>query len=188
MVRLAVGPPGALARTFNRRLRRDTAPLRQRLPRQPGAGQHRHSEVADGRGRGLPRRLPPSLRANEPGRHDPGARRRHGRGLPADICPAYFDDQPTIEAMNLMGFEVGTLGNHEFDEGEETLLRQVSDADLPYVSTNVVYADTGELVLDPYAIVEQDGVKIGFIGVTTRSEEHTSELQSRQYLVCRLLL
>jgi 5'-nucleotidase len=87
------------------------------------------------------------------------------------LISAYFDDRPTIEAMNLMGFEVGTLGNHEFDEGEKTLLRQVSAADFPYVSANVVYADTGELVLDPYTIVEQDGVKIGFIGVTTPETE-----------------
>ena len=87
------------------------------------------------------------------------------------LISSYFDDEPTIEAMNLMGFDVGTLGNHEFDEGEKLLRNQLNDADFPYVSANVVYADTGELVLDPYTIVEQDGVKIGFIGVTTPETE-----------------
>jgi 5'-nucleotidase len=114
------------------------------------------------------------------------------------LISSYFHDEPTIEAMNLMELDVGTLGNHEFDEGAQEMLRlidggQRSDegafkigpdgepintsdpdfagADFPYISANVVYADTGELVLDPYTIVERDGVKIGFIGVTTPETE-----------------
>jgi 5'-nucleotidase len=114
------------------------------------------------------------------------------------LISSYFHDEPTIEAMNLMGLDVGTLGNHEFDEGEQELLRLInggqrndggefkigpdgepintsdpdfSGADFPYISANVVYADTGDLVLDPYTIVERDGVKIGFIGVTTPETE-----------------
>ena len=35
----------------------------------------------------------------------------------------YFHDEPTVRAMNLMDFDVGTLGNHEFDEGGEELTR-----------------------------------------------------------------
>src|SRR3712207_7586245 len=69
-----------------------------------------------------------------------------------------------------------------------------------YLSANAFWTGTGEPLLDPYAVHEVDGVEIGFIGMTLegtadivtqqgiRSEEHTSELQSRQYLVCRLLL
>src|SRR5690349_24238242 len=38
------------------------------------------------------------------------------------------------------------------------------------------------------AIIEHDGIKVGYLGYTSRSEEHTSELQSRRDLVCRLLL
>jgi 5'-nucleotidase len=110
------------------------------------------------------------------------------------LISSYFHDEPTIEATNLMEFDVGTLGNHEFDEGGQEMLRLIdggqrddglqykedasgqlvntsdpdfAGADYPYISANVVYADTGELVLDPYTIVERDGVKVGFIGVTT---------------------
>ena len=110
------------------------------------------------------------------------------------LISSYFHDEPTIEATNLMEFDVGTLGNHEFDEGGEEMLRLIeggqrdddlqfkedasgqlvntsdpefAGANYPYISANVVYADTGELVLDPYTIVERDGVKVGFIGVTT---------------------
>ena len=110
------------------------------------------------------------------------------------LISSYFHDEPTIEATNLMEFDVGTLGNHEFDEGGEEMLRLINGgqrdddlqfkedangqlvntsdpdfagADYPYISANVVYAETGENVLPPYEIVERDGVKVGFIGVTT---------------------
>ena len=85
------------------------------------------------------------------------------------LISSYFHDEPTIEAMNLMDLDVGTLGNHEFDEGEQELLRLInggqrndggefkigpdgepintsdpdfSGADFPYISANVVYAET----------------------------------------------
>ncbi len=110
------------------------------------------------------------------------------------LISSYFHDEPTVKAMNLMEFDVGTIGNHEFDEGGEEMLRLINGgqrddglqfkenakgelvntsdprfagAGFPYISANVVYADTGENVLPPYEIVERDGVKVGFIGVTT---------------------
>src|SRR3712207_8035975 len=39
-----------------------------------------------------------------------------------------------------------------------------------------------------YGLPFEDLIQEGNIGLMKRSEEHTSELQSRQYLVCRLLL
>src|SRR5947209_8815424 len=39
-----------------------------------------------------------------------------------------------------------------------------------------------------YEVMNSDAVRYGGSGLENRSEEHTSELQSRQYLVCRLLL
>ena len=74
------------------------------------------------------------------------------------LISSYFHDEPTIEATNLMEFDVGTIGNHEFDEGGQRNdglqfkedvngeLVNTSDpnfagADYPYISANVVYAD-----------------------------------------------
>jgi 5'-nucleotidase len=62
---------------------------------------------------------------------------------------------------------VGTLGNHEFDEGGAEALRLVHLAHYPYVAANTVTRDGGHLILPPYKIVERAGVKVGFIGVTT---------------------
>jgi 5'-nucleotidase len=83
------------------------------------------------------------------------------------LISSHFKDIPTIEATNLMGFDVGTVGNHEFDEGGAEMLRLVRHAHYPYLAANTLDRDTGKPVLPPYQIVERSGVKIGFIGVTT---------------------
>ncbi|MBS4196693.1 bifunctional metallophosphatase/5'-nucleotidase [Lederbergia citri] len=92
---------------------------------------------------------------------------------------ALLQDEPTVEIMHSIGFDVGTVGNHEFDEGTQELLRMIHGGDhpngtkgykgmnFPVVAANVEYKDTGKLVFDPYTIKEVDGVKIGFIGVAT---------------------
>ena len=83
------------------------------------------------------------------------------------LISSHFDDEPTIEATNQMGFDVGTLGNHEFDEGGAEALRVVGRAHYPYIAANTETRDGGDLILPPYKIVERGGVKVGFIGVTT---------------------
>jgi 5'-nucleotidase len=83
------------------------------------------------------------------------------------LISSHFDDEPTIDATNEMGFDVGTLGNHEFDEGGAEALRLVKRARYPYIAANTETRDGGDLILPPYKIVERGGVKVGFIGVTT---------------------
>ncbi|MEJ7790096.1 MAG: bifunctional metallophosphatase/5'-nucleotidase [Thermoleophilaceae bacterium] len=109
------------------------------------------------------------------------------------LISSHFHDEPSIRATNLMDFDVGTLGNHEFDEGGDELLRllqggqrndgkqfktnehgdevNTSAADYegssyPWIAANT--EDTAKrLELPPTKVIERDGVKIGFIGVTT---------------------
>lgn len=95
---------------------------------------------------------------------------------------ALLQDEPTIRFMNEIGMDVGTIGNHEFDEGVAEMKRLINGgahpkteakygafegANFDYVVANVVDENTNELILPPYAIKEVDGVKIGFIGVVT---------------------
>lgn len=84
------------------------------------------------------------------------------------LISSHFNDEPTMEASNLIGFDVGTVGNHEFDEGGPELLRLLRLARFPYIAANTRYRD-GDLMLPPYEIVERAGVRVGFIGVTTPS-------------------
>ena len=82
------------------------------------------------------------------------------------LISSYFHHRSTIDAINLMHFDVGTLGNHEFDQGGRALATLIGRVRIPYVSANVI--DTrGELRLPPYRVVEKAGVEVGFIGVTT---------------------
>jgi 5'-nucleotidase len=101
------------------------------------------------------------------------------------LISSYFHDEPTVRASNMMRFDVGTVGNHEFDEGGAEMLRLIrggqrtdgpraytSDpnwegARYPYIAANTVERETGEQVLPPYEVVERAGVRVGFIGVTT---------------------
>ncbi|BBW96228.1 bifunctional metallophosphatase/5'-nucleotidase [Geobacillus icigianus] len=90
---------------------------------------------------------------------------------------ALLQDEPTIEVLNKLGFDVGTLGNHEFDEGVAEMLRLIhggyhpatgdfAGADFPYVSANVIDKETKQPILPPYVIKRVNGMPIGFIGVT----------------------
>lgn len=51
----------------------------------------------------------------------------------------YFDEQgfPMLDMMNLAGYDLATLGNHEFDYGQETLKKRLDQANFPFIATNV---------------------------------------------------
>lgn len=93
---------------------------------------------------------------------------------------ALLQDEPTIAIMNKLGFDAATVGNHEFDEGVEEMLRLINGgshpktvekygefegADFPYVAANLVDAATNELILEPYHIEDVNGIPVGIIGV-----------------------
>jgi 2',3'-cyclic-nucleotide 2'-phosphodiesterase (5'-nucleotidase family) len=87
---------------------------------------------------------------------------------------------PTIATYNAMGYNVATFGNHEFDWGQVNLGNRTTQADYPYVTSNIVKNDTGNCATAgwtkpdfadaPYQILtvgSPNSVKVGFIGVTT---------------------
>jgi 2',3'-cyclic-nucleotide 2'-phosphodiesterase / 3'-nucleotidase / 5'-nucleotidase len=93
---------------------------------------------------------------------------------------ALLQDEPTIKILNKIGFDAGTVGNHEFDEGVEEMLRLIDGgshpktvdkygefegADFPYLAANLVYKETGENVLDPHTVIDVNGIPVGIIGV-----------------------
>jgi 5'-nucleotidase len=103
------------------------------------------------------------------------------------LISAAYHDEPTVEALNLMGLDYAAVGNHEFDEGSAELLRiqnggclegelaiescpggpgSFEGADWQYLAANAFYEETGETILPPYAIHEVEGIKVGFIGMT----------------------
>jgi 5''-nucleotidase/2'',3''-cyclic phosphodiesterase and related esterases len=83
----------------------------------------------------------------------------------------FFKGEVEIKMMNLLGYNVGTLGNHEFDNGVDFLANILKLAQFPFVSSN--YDVTGT-ALEPYIkkklVIEIDGIKIGFIGLNVEPD------------------
>ena len=77
------------------------------------------------------------------------------------------EPHPVITAMNFMGYDAMTLGNHEFNWGIDTMKTITGQADFPVLAANVKDAD-GEFVTGAgWTIVDKGGVTVAVIGVVT---------------------
>lgn len=96
-----------------------------------------------------------------------------GDSIQGEAVGALTKGEVDIELMNALGYDVATLGNHEFDYGMDRMFELTREmAEYPYVSCNFTYQ--GELVFDPYVIKEYDGVKVAFVGICTPQTFTTS--------------
>jgi 5'-nucleotidase len=97
---------------------------------------------------------------------------------------AMFHDEPTIESLSLMNLAISSVGNHEFDEGKDELLRmqnggchpvdgckgphRFKGAKFHYLAASTVERSTGQTVFPPYEVREFDGIPVAFIGLTLK--------------------
>lgn len=73
-----------------------------------------------------------------------------------------------IDVLNAAGYDVVTLGNHEFDNGPEELARRLKMLKADVVCANYDFTGTPlEGLVEPYVIVRKAGKKIGIIGLLT---------------------
>ena len=75
-----------------------------------------------------------------------------------------------IELMNSAGYDVATLGNHEFDYNMDGCMNVIEWADFPYISCNFHRVSNGvktDNVLDSYVMFDCGDEKIAFVGITT---------------------
>jgi 5'-nucleotidase len=76
-----------------------------------------------------------------------------------------------VELVNLMGYDVMTLGNHEFDNGQEDLARRLKKCRHQTVTCNYDFSNTPlRKLVKPYVILRRGGMKIGIIGTTSYLE------------------
>jgi 5'-nucleotidase len=103
------------------------------------------------------------------------------------LISAAYHDEGTIQALNLLGLEVSSVGNHEFDAGRKELLRKQHGgcfdpstyscleggkflgAAFTYLAANVVTTDTGRTLFPPYLIKSWGGIKIAFVGLVLKA-------------------
>lgn len=73
-----------------------------------------------------------------------------------------------VTMMNAVGYDIVTLGNHEFDFGYEQLKKNLDLAKFKVICADVFLDETGETIYDPTAIIEtESGLKLGFFGMET---------------------
>ncbi len=107
------------------------------------------------------------------------------------LTSALFKDEPTIEAMNRIGIDFNAVGNHEFDEGKDELLRmqhggnhptdiysglglpvdkrvdgEFAGARFKFLAANVTDTASNQTVLPAYGVKDFLGNKVAFIGMT----------------------
>lgn len=72
-----------------------------------------------------------------------------------------------MAAMNIAGYDAWTLGNHEFDWGQEPLRARIAQAKFPALAANILNEATGKLwdAVQPYTIVEVGRIKAGILGL-----------------------
>jgi 5'-nucleotidase len=100
------------------------------------------------------------------------------------LLSAMFHDEPSIESLSMMGLELASVGNHEFDEGKDELLRMQNGgchaidkcqgphpfvgAKFRYLAASTFEQKTGKTIFPAYEIREFQGVPVAFIGLTLK--------------------
>jgi 5'-nucleotidase len=83
-----------------------------------------------------------------------------------------FEEMPTIEAMNLMKFDVSAFGNHEHDRNLAHVQKVIGASDFEWVTSNygessLAVLKSGAKAAKSYTIIDRGGVKIGIVGANT---------------------
>lgn len=108
-----------------------------------------------------------------------------GDFLSSSVASTVFKGAQMIEALNVTGLDVATLGNHEFDFGLDVLRQRMREAKFDWVVTNVIDRETGNPIggAAPYLIKTINAVRIGIIGLCLTHEGMPADRLTRMELV-----
>src|SRR5699024_7747961 len=90
-----------------------------------------------------------------------------------------------IKLLNQLNYDAGVIGNHEFNYGQDVLMKAVNEANYPWLSTNIVNKETNELYFGkPYIVKSLSNcLRIGMLRLTTKyitnwaKEDHIKGMQ-----------
>ncbi len=78
----------------------------------------------------------------------------------------FYNGRIEVDAMNRLKYDAGTLGNHEFDNGVDTLAAILKDAKFPIICSNYKFINSPLANLTkPYIVLKKNGLKIGIMGL-----------------------
>lgn len=84
------------------------------------------------------------------------------------------EQHPMYAALDTLGFDAGTLGNHEFNYGLDYLRKVISTAGMPLLNANVLHPTTKDFLYQPYTIIDKTftdttgkavSLKVGITGI-----------------------
>lgn len=78
--------------------------------------------------------------------------------------------KPIIELMNELGYDVATYGNHEWDNGVDTLAVRMKETEFTNILANADFTGTPMPATEPYILKEINGVRIAMVGLITIDE------------------
>ena len=84
---------------------------------------------------------------------------------------------PDFLGMNMLGYDAMAVGNHEFDKPRDVLKMQQEISNFPFLSANIVYKESGDLLFQPYTEFDFDGLKVSVLGLTTLDTLKTASPQ-----------
>jgi len=96
-----------------------------------------------------------------------------GDFLSSSVASTVFKGEQMIAALNAAGLDLATLGNHEFDFGDDMLIQRMHEAKWEWVVSNVVDRRTGKPIggAAPYLIKTFGTLKVGFLGLCLTTSE-----------------
>lgn len=90
------------------------------------------------------------------------------QGEPITYYSNYVDKPHIVaDAMNLLGYDAATIGNHDIEPGHEVYDRFVERAKFPVLAANAIRESDGKPYFEPYKVFERGGARIAVVGFIT---------------------
>jgi 2',3'-cyclic-nucleotide 2'-phosphodiesterase (5'-nucleotidase family) len=112
-----------------------------------------------------------------------------GDFLSPSVSSSVFKGAHMVAALNSAGLDLATLGNHEFDFGEDVLIQRMAEAKWTWVVSNVVDRRTNKPIggAEPFIIRTFGGMKVGFIGLCLTTAEISASNITHMQMIDPLL-
>jgi 5'-nucleotidase len=100
-----------------------------------------------------------------------------GDFLSPSVASGVFKGEQMIAALNAAGLDFATLGNHEFDFGDDVLIQRMHEAKFQWLVANVIDTKTSKPIggAEPFVVRTYGALKVGYIGLCLNSREISFE-------------
>lgn len=96
-----------------------------------------------------------------------------GDFLSPSVASSFFKGEQMVDTLNAAGLDIATLGNHEFDFGDDLLIERIKQSTFRYVISNVVDTRTHRPIggAAPFLLETYGPLKVGYIGLVLTTSE-----------------